>query len=206
MTNLPSPSNQPHPQRQDLTRETGGPSSGTGSPQTLAFPDFKDMIWWNSWWDRACGPEPSDEGSRPPQLVRFVGMPKTVPLDLQWDRIGPPSPTWPPRFLALWPEFDTFVRRPGMPTCLDPQNTWLVAAPSADRQVGHSPTLVSLPADQVPIPGSTIVARRPQEQTVSETFVVSPLGAFRLNPAEVLEAAPGAAVLGSALIGEVWRL
>lgn len=185
MTNLPSPANQPPP-----------PSDRT-LPTRLADPRLGLA---------ARGPEPSDEGSRPPQLVRFVGMQKSVPLVLQWGPIGPPSSTWPPRFLALWPEFDTFVRRQGMPTCLDPQNTWLVAAPSADRQVSHSPTLVSLPADQVPVPGSTIVARRPQEQNVSQTFVVSPLGAFRLNPAEVLEAAPGAAVLGYALIGEVWRL
>ncbi len=213
MTSPPSPSvpSLPDPRGSGSTHETEGRSTGIGSQsrETLAFPDPKNRPWWNSWWVRALGPEPSDGTSEPPQSLRFVTpnlKQQPVPLDLRWDQIGAPSPTWPPTFMPLWPEFEVFIRTGGMPSPLDPNNTWLIAAPSADKTLGHLPTLVSLPPDQAPLPGCTIVARRPQSQTVTQTFTVSPLGAFKLPPEDVLAAGPGASALGSALIGEVWRL
>ena len=98
------------------------------------------------------------------------------------------------------------MNRSGLPAPLDADNTWVVASPSADRETGLRPILVSLPADQMPLPGCVIVARKPQDQRGSRSFTVSPLGGFLLPPDEARAAAPGAVASGSAWIGEVWRL
>lgn len=138
--------------------------------------------------------------------MRFVGIKKDLPLDLDWERVGAPAPTWPPRFQGMWGIFDGWVRKGGLPTPLDLENCWIVASPSSDRELGLSPIILSLPPDQVPAPGCTIIARRPQDQRPSESFNIAPLGGFRLPPGEAEAAAPGAVASGSALIGEVWRM
>jgi hypothetical protein len=145
-------------------------------------------------------------GSRSLRFVTSQKAQKPIPLDLAWDKIGPPSPTWPPEFEPLWGMFKTYLDKGGLPSPLDPNNSWVVASPSADKNTGFRPILVSLPPDQIPLPGCMIVARRPQDQRGSRSFTVGPLGGFLLPPDEARAASPGAVASASAWIGEVWRL
>ena len=205
MPNPPAPTPHPPSHEKKTTPATGVLSTGTGN-RTSPFPPPSSKAWWLARWSRALGPEPADQGSAPPDSLRFVGLKKPLPIDLAWERVGAPSPTWPPRFLPLWEQFNGWLQKGGLPTPLDVENVWVIACPSADRELGLAPVLISLPPDQVPAPGCTIIARRPQDQRPSETFTVSPLGGFRLPPGEAEAAAPGAVASASALIGEVWRM
>ena len=102
--------------------------------------------------------------------------------------------------------FKAYLEQGGLPSSLDPENTWVLASPAVDKETGFRPVLISLPPDQIPLPGCLLVGRRPQDQRGSRGFPVGPMGGFLLPPDEARAAIPGAVAAASAWIAEVWKL
>ncbi len=196
-----TPSNSP---TQDATTTSSLPEEFP----TLGSPFSRD--WWRSKWTRAQGPPPPDPGAERPLKVKLSRPSKPIGyqllnperLDLERDQLR--KNDLPPGFWALEPQIGQWIAQE-MSTwscrSMDLENTFFVAVPSSDPDMGVIGISVSMPKGQIPGPRDRLLLRHPWEDYPSRVVEVSAVGAFRM-PTRLARQVVGAALAeGSAYVG-----
>ena len=200
----PPPSSEPTPEGTSGTSiQMANSGSGIGS--------LFSAKWWVARWERALGPTPVRPARSQSRALRVSG--RKNPLDLHLLRLEdlePPTISDPESLPLEFGEtmqalFKKYLSQPTSNSFhtrqLDNQNTYWVAIPSADRSLGLTGILVSMPENQLPGPRDRLVLRKPSENWPSRWVEVSPVGAVRLEPEIVDRMAAATTSAGVAFIG-----